>query len=180
GDLLCFASAGNTAQRHWSGVFHDGGQGFHEWRSGKEANELSPWGGASTSVELCWQTKADYDLIVYDETAKTQAAQSVARNGIDRCSAVARFIPEPHHAYAVRIRLAHGPAGAFHLVALGAGLQYANAKGSIAFPADGPAVIAVGAVNLDGQRLTYSSCGPNSTHPKPDLVGPVPFASLWR
>ena len=33
-------------------------------------------------------------------------------------------------------------------------------------------VIAVGAVSLDGQRMTYSSCGPNSAQPKPDLVAP--------
>ena len=26
----------------------------------------------------------------------------------------------------------------------------------------------------------YSSCGPNSLRPKPDVVAPVPFASLWR
>ena len=33
-------------------------------------------------------------------------------------------------------------------------------RGSIPFPADGPAVVAVGAVSLDGHRLLYSSCGP--------------------
>jgi subtilisin family serine protease len=35
-------------------------------------------------------------------------------------------------------------------------------------------------VSFDGQRMTYSSCGPNSAQPKPDLVAPVPFPSLWR
>lgn len=179
-DALCFASAGNTAQRHWSGVFHDGGHGFHEWRPGQEANEVSPWGEAKTSVELCWQTKGDYDLRVYDETAKRDVAQSLAQKGIPRSSAVARFLPEARHAYTVRVRLAQGPAGSFHLSALGASLHYVNASGSIPFPADGPTVIAVGAVSTDGQRMLYSSCGPNSTKPKPDLVAPVPFASLWR
>src|SRR5207253_1744200 len=67
-----------------------------------------------------------------------------------------------------------------HLIVLGAGLGYARAKGSIAFPADGPEVIAVGAVDGKGQRLDYSSCGPNSRQPKPDLVATVPFPSLWR
>jgi hypothetical protein len=180
GDLLCFASAGNTAQRHWKGVFHDGGHGFHEWQSGHEANVLMPWGEERISVELCWQTNAEYDLCVVDGTARAEVAQSLASAGARRCAAVARFIPQPHHAYAVQIRLAHGPAGPFHLVALGASLQFADAWGSIPFPADGPAVVAVGAVGVDGQRMLYSSCGPNSTQPKPDLVAPVPFASLWR
>ena len=93
---------------------------------------------------------------------------------------MARLVPKAHHTYVVRIRLARGPAGPFHLVALGGSLQFANARGSIPFPADGPAVIAVGAVSTEGRRMSYSSCGPNSTQPKPDLVAPVPFASLWR
>jgi subtilisin family serine protease len=179
-DSLFFASAGNTAQRHWSGIFHDGGHGLHEWQSGKEENGLSPWGTQQVSVELCWRTSADYDLAVYDRTTASELAQSPARNGTVRSCAVARFLPQAQHAYAVRMRLAHGPAGLFHLVALGAGLQFANAQSSIPFPADGPAVVAVGAVSMDGHRLLYSSCGPNSSQPKPDLVAPVPFPSLWR
>jgi hypothetical protein len=179
-DLLCFASAGNTAQRHWSGLFRDGGRGFHEWQPGNETNELTPWGEERVSVELCWQTKTDYDLCVYDRTAGAEVARSPGSDGSDRGSAVARFVPEVGHAYSVRVRLVHGPSGPFHLVALAASLQYANANGSIPFPADGPHVIAVGAVTTDGQRLHYSSCGPNSAQPKPDLVAPVPFASLWR
>src|SRR5262249_40558478 len=51
---------------------------------------------------------------------------------------------------------------------------------SIPFPADGPEVIAVGAVDDEGRRMPYSSCGPNSACPKPDLVAEVPFASAWR
>src|SRR5438128_10265439 len=59
-------------------------------------------------------------------------------------------------------------------------LRCAPSRGSIALPADGPAVIAGGAVNSNGRRTAYSSCGPNSPRPKPDLVAPVPFPSLWR
>src|SRR5262245_25796609 len=32
GDLLCFASAGNTAHRHWCGRFQPDSAGFHQWR----------------------------------------------------------------------------------------------------------------------------------------------------
>jgi subtilisin family serine protease len=41
-------------------------------------------------------------------------------------------------------------------------------------------VIAVGAVDAAGHRWAYSSCGPNSTAPKPDLTATVPFPSTVR
>ena len=63
----------------------------------------------------------------------------------------------------------------FHLSILGGNLQWANREGSISFPGDGTSVITVGAVDSDGKRQIYSSCGPNSTAPKPELVAVVPF-----
>src|SRR5206468_3484545 len=76
-----------------------------------------------------------------------------------------------------------GPAQAaapFHCVALHSGLQYFSTGGSISFPADGAEVLAVGAVDENNRRMSYSSCGPNSRYPKPDFVAAVPFPSLWR
>jgi subtilisin family serine protease len=82
--------------------------------------------------------------------------------------------------YEVHVRLLSGRPGPFHLVVLGGRLGIATANGSISCPADNPAVMAVGAVTKDGRRLAYSSCGPNSRSPKPDLVAPIPIPSLWR
>jgi subtilisin family serine protease len=130
GDLLCFTCAGNTAQRHWSGSFHDGGKGWHEWEPGRTENGVEPWGGERVSAELCWRGETYLELTV--------------------------------------------------LVVLGGGLAQATSRGSIPFPGDGPEVVTVGAVDEDGQRLAYSSCGPNSSGPKPDFVAPVPFPSRWR
>jgi hypothetical protein len=178
-DLLCFASAGNTAQRHWSGPFHDDGHGFHEWAPGVTDNALAPWYTDPVSVELCWHGDADYDLLVLD-AAGARVAASPARPGSGRCCAVARFVPEPGRTYHVRLRAAGGSPGTFHLAALGSGLAHATAHGSIPFPGDGAEVIAVGAVDDTGRRVGYSSCGPNSCEPKPDLVAAVPFPSLWR
>jgi subtilisin family serine protease len=177
--MLCFASAGNTALRHWSGLFHDGGQGWHEWQAGHPDNLVWPWSSEEVSVELCWKAGADYDLVVVD--GKTTTPVAASPHGQDgRCCAVARFVPDIGHRYQVRVRLVQGTAGLFHLVALGGGLELTSSRGSIAFPADGPEVVAVGAVSSDGRREAYSSCGPNSLLPKPDLVAPVPFASFWR
>jgi subtilisin family serine protease len=180
GDLLCFASAGNTAQRHWAGPFHAGADGYHEWAPGERDNRLTPWGTEPVSVELCWQGAADYDLTVDDAETGAAVARSPARPDVSRWCAVARFLPRPGHSYRVRLRAASGRPGRFHLAALGSGLAYATAQGSIPFPGDGPEVVAVGAVDAAGRRASYSSCGPNSPEPKPDLVATVPFPSLWR
>jgi hypothetical protein len=108
-------------------------------------------------------------------------AQTIGRSR-ETC-AVVRFNPILYHKYVVKVRLRKGAsptAGLFHVVALGGTLACSTSKGSIACPADGPAVQAVGAVDTEGRRLFYSSCGPNSKRPKPDFVAEVPFPSLWR
>jgi subtilisin family serine protease len=180
GDVLCFASAGNTAHRHWSGPFRAGAAGFHEWRPGMPDNVLTPCGDERVSVELCWQAGASYDLFVYDRATAREVGRCLASRDPERASASVRFHPQPGQTYGVRVRLAHGQPGRFHLVVLGGGLSCATAQGSIPFPADGPEVVAVGAVDGTGRRVSYSSCGPNSAWPKPDFVAPVPFPSLWR
>jgi subtilisin family serine protease len=191
GDVLCFASAGNTARRHWCGTFRDGGDGFHEFQPGQKDNWLTPWHFASdsnakgeekerVSVELYWQSGCRYQLHVFDSTTNASVGRSKGACGPTRCCAVVRFEPVAGHQYRVRVERGQGPVKPFHLVALGGDLKYATAAGSIAFPADGPEVVAVGAVDGAGHRAAYSSCGPNSRCPKPDLVAPVPFPSLWR
>jgi subtilisin family serine protease len=179
-DLLYFACAGNIAQRHWSGTFYDAGDGFHEWQPGSKVNRLSPWGSERVSVEMCWRPGPDYELIVCDAGTAEEVGRSAARSGGERGCAVVNFTPREQHRYEVRVRLARGKGGAFHLVALGGGLDQATARGSVCFPGDGHEVIAVGAVGSDDARAAYSSCGPNSRQPKPDLVATVPFPSLWR
>ncbi len=181
-DLVFFASAGNTAQRHWSGTFRPDGLGRHQWSAGQTDNTLTPWGTERVAVELYGPTHTSYVLEVVD-VARGVAIES-ARLGGDpghRGRAMVRFEPQRLATYAVRVR---GPAGAgaerFHLVALGANLERATARGSIAFPGDGASVHAVGAVDAQGRRVSYSSCGPNSARPKPDFVAVVPFPSVCR
>jgi subtilisin family serine protease len=179
-DLLCFACAGNTAQRHWSGPFQDDGTGFHAWQRGQIDNRLLPWGEERVSVELCCPVGAGYDLFVLDQATGAEVGRSSVRGRTAASCTVVRFTPQAGHTYAVRVRLAEGTARPFHLVALGGSLGCATARSSITFPGDGSEVIAVGAVDHDGHRTGYSSCGPNSPQPKPDLVAAVPFPSLWR
>jgi subtilisin family serine protease len=181
-DVLCFASAGNLAHRHWSGTFHAGTDGWHEWVHGQTDNDVRPWESDHdhVSLELFRKPGADYRLTVYDRTADVQVGSAPTGDRRGHSAAVVRFQPRSGHEYVARVRLIGGRPQTFHLVGLGADLAYASARGSVAFPADGPEVIAVGAVNREGLRMSYSACGPNSLQQKPDFVAPVPFPSLWR
>lgn len=175
-DVLLFAAAGNTAQRHWSGLYQDDGKGRHLWTTEVIDNAVTPWGGERVSVEVCWRGEARYEVSVTDETLGRAAGDTSTAAG----RALVRFTPEDGHSYSLRLRRVEGRAGEFHLVVLGGTLRHASARGSIPFPGDGPEVIAVGAVDAEGKRQAYSSCGPNSESPKPDLVAAVPFPSAWR
>jgi hypothetical protein len=180
GDLLCFAAAGNTAERHWCGTFRAGEAGYHEWRPGCTENPLKPWGSHEVDVDLYTRPGSTYEVCVDDMTTGEQVARAVTSAAGERCVASAHFQPEQGTAYGVRVRLLSGPQGRFHLVALHSGLELGQGGGSICFPADGKDVIAVGAVTADGRRCAYSACGPNSQRPKPDLVAPVPFPTTCR
>ncbi|MGE3808743.1 MAG: S8 family serine peptidase [Gemmataceae bacterium] len=179
GDVVCFASAGNTAERHWAGNFKPGENGWHQWETGKTQNAVSPWNTDRVSVELYYKTGADYDLVVVDQAGK-RVGRMLEHPGNDRSCRVVVFLPEEWNNYRVLLRLRKGEASPFHLVVLGGGLAMARKNGSIPFPGDTRGVCAVGAVYDDGNRASYSSCGPNSVRPKPDLVATIPFPSLWR
>ncbi len=190
GDMLYFASSGNTALRHWSGLFHGGVDGFHEWLPGQTDNTLKPWGGVRVSVELYGPEGSQYEVSVWDATTGFEVGCShphpalpqvgEGKGGGNSFSTAIRFMPRAGVVYQVRVRSVRGQPGLFHVVVLGGGLSWATAEGSVPCPADGAEVIAVGAVTRDGQRPSYSSCGSNSQMPKPDLVAPVPFPSVSR
>ncbi len=182
GDRLLFASAGNTAQRHWAGMLQSDPQGYHHWVKGKRDNLIRPFSNDRVSVELC-SAAGQLELLVVETSTGREVgrARTQAQDGC--CNAVVRFDPDPNRGYAIRLRnLARHQslAGSFHLTCLGGKLQYTTLRGSIPFPGDGDEVIAVGAVDSRGRRLPYSSCGPLTSGLKPDLTACVPFPSVWR
>jgi subtilisin family serine protease len=188
GHLLFFASAGNTALRHWSGPFQNAGNGCHLWVPGQSDNRIQPWEGERVSVELCASVGACFEVLVYDRTmnrlvGRCRNTREASQSPVLCRSAVVGFSPTPYDEYSVQVRCIDKPTndpGGFHLVVLGGSLRYATRQASICFPGDGAEVVAVGAVDSTGQRFPYSSCGRRSTSPKPDLVAVVPFPSLWR
>ncbi len=178
-DLLFFASAGNTARRHWCGCFRDAGNGLHAWEGSRTENILKPFCDERLSVQLCCGPSSAYELIVHDLTGDQTVGRATTTMDRTHAGAIVDFQAEPGHTYAAQVRLLSGCGDAFHLVVLGGSLKIATRTGSIPFPGDGSEVIAVGAVDAAGHRLAYSSCG-TPTSAKPDVVARVPFPSLWR
>jgi subtilisin family serine protease len=184
-DVLFFASAGNTAQRHWCGHFVPNAKGWHQWHDDAAVNTLTPWGNDRVAVEFYGPTRAPFEVQVTERDSGDLIGRSVLQVDATRSAgrAVVRFEPAEGVAYDVKVRCLQSPAPeaeAFHLVALGGALDHASSRGSIPFPGDGARVFAVGAVDARKQRLAYSSCGPNSRLPKPDFMATVPFPSLCR
>src|SRR5262249_13972149 len=67
-----------------------------------------------------------------------------------------------------------------HVTTTFASLEYTTPGANVCFPADGKEVVAMGAVDEDGHRQSYSACGTNLPRVKPDLVAVVPFPSAFR
>ncbi len=184
GDVLLFASAGNTALRHWGGAYLPLRDGWHNWGRGRKENALRPLGSERLSVELSAPGGTAYEVVVRDVTDQRDVGSSTSSSASPISTAVVRFDPKAGHDYTAKVRragkAAAGAPGAFHLTVLGGKLQVATREGSVPFPGDGPEVFAVGATDSKGRRLSYSSCGPVAGRTKPDLVATVPFPSTWR
>jgi subtilisin family serine protease len=181
GDPLFFSCAGNTARRHWSGTFNAGADGYHLWSDKVALNPVSPWFDDRVSLELCWSNAdARYRLEVIDPETGKPAEGVTYRDQTDPPATTARFVPKSGKSYAVRAKQVTGKPGKFHLNSLAAYLGEVRLASSIPFPGDGPEVITVGAVELDGSRASFSACGPNSPRPKPDVVAPIPFGTYMR
>jgi subtilisin family serine protease len=180
-DLACFASAGNTTERHWAGSFRDDGNGWHEWAAGKTDNGLRPWAGEDTvMVELYGRPGGAYELVVVDDTGREIGKEATDPELKDRLSAAVRFNPESGRSYRVRVRHVSGPAGEFHVTTTFGSLEMTTAGANVCFPGDGNEVVAVGAVDSEGHRQPYSACGTNLRAVKPDLSAVVPVPTVLR
>lgn len=180
GDLVAFACAGNLAQRHWTGQFRSNSHGRHQWTQEAASNMITPWGSDRVSVELCSPANASYLIEVTDETTHRQIGIQSSAHGQTYQAAVCRFMPEPGHQYSLRVKQREGSPGVFHLSSLGAWLEHHTAPGSIPFPGDGSEWTTVAAVDREGRRMSYSSCGSGTLRGKPDVSAAVPVPSRCR
>src|SRR6516165_7511667 len=81
GDILFFASAGNTAQRHWAGAFCPDNRGFHQWARKQNENQLHPWGKERIAVELYGPSSIPYDLEVFDTDSHALVGRASMNRG---------------------------------------------------------------------------------------------------
>jgi subtilisin family serine protease len=160
-------------------MYHPSTDGFQEWEPRQTANRVQPWGRDRVSIELYGTAESQYEIIVRDQNGR-EVARSRPFPMEKGSSVAARFMPDPQSTYQAQVRLTRGAPSNFHLVVLGGTLGTTTSNGSVACPADGSEVLAVGAVTPAGRRLEYSSCGLGSNTLKPDFVAPVPFPTTLR
>lgn len=171
--MLLVVSAGNYARQHYAGPFTDlDSDGWHEFGAGHAALGLPVKAEQETRFYLHWDDlAAHYVLHLFDE-----AGAEVARSASAASPAELAFTPPISARYSFRIRQEAGPPA--HLTLFVSGGRYPLeshqvAAGSLAYPADSPAVLAVGAARASqGTLAEYSSRGPTADgRIKPDLTG---------
>lgn len=189
--VLMVTSAGNYAEEHWMGAFHDSdGDGIHEFPDHTEGTWVY-WDAGSRRLDVTWSDwrscgDTDLNVYVYDESGvlvgkstATQAAPEEREEG-DGCQPVERVSVQAAAKgwYRVVLHRARGDADpTIHLFARGGQLYRPVTTGSIVDPGTHPSVLTVGAVRRDDYLFAdveaFSSQGPTANGiPKPDLAGP--------
>jgi hypothetical protein len=159
----------------------------HQWSPRQQRNTVLPWGTERVAVEVYGALACKCRLQVFErDTGRLVQQADLLPETIDGRTwgqTAVRFEPAPRREYTVGIRVLDGEVSAhqnFHLIVLGGNLEIANEASSIPFPGDGENVLTIGCIDELRQRLSYSSCGPNSPRPKPDFAAQVPFPSRFR
>ena len=190
--MLWVNSAGNYAQRHWSGSFTSAdGDRWHDFAPGDEANSTDLGPGATVCASLRWDawpsTAQDYDLslIVTSPTgASTVVAESETRQGGTQ-PPYENVCYSNLHESTIRIGAAIWNANTtatprLDLFMVGAGrLDYQDPVTSLGTPADSASSFTVAAACWATSELEpYSSQGPTlDGRVKPDITGPDGISS---
>jgi subtilisin family serine protease len=174
-DVLFVTSAGNYAQRHWTGT-HEA-TGDRQWLQFGQ-NQGNPLGdglvSGEVSVGLRWDDpEADYDLyLMRQRTGEDEvvAASKVRQNGtVTATERVTARLPRGSYYVAVRAHDANG----HHRIELFATheLGHASPNASLTAPGTAPSVVTVGSYGHDGVK-PFSSRGPVGNHTGVDVVAP--------
>ena len=160
-DTAFVTSAGNYADRHWSGT---GSEGWVAFGNGTRYNTLGNGEiGGAVSLRLYWQGDADYDLYLYraldgEDPLIAKSAGNHTGNG-SHTEAIDTSVPAGRYYVSVR----GGPDANDSSVDLFAShheLGISSDSGGMVAPATADGVIAVGAADaVSGQRRSYSSTG---------------------
>lgn len=160
--VVFVTSAGNYADRHWSGTATDGG-----WVSFAPETAYNSLGdgpvSGQASLRLYWQGEADFDLYLYrsDPGEDTLVAKSEANQTGNGSHSEAIDVTLPRGEYYVAVRGGEAAANTtVELFSAGHDLSTTSASGGMVAPATAENVIAVGAVDaVSGEARPYSSTG---------------------
>ena len=178
--IVWIKSAGNHAQRHWSGTFVDANSnGFHDFGT-DESIGLPVAANSIVRLELTWDdpwraSNNDYDLFLYDGNGNEVARSVQEQNGNDMPLETIRFNVASNDVYDIKINRTSGDAKDLKLFVRGATFsEHRVAAGSITIPGDSEGAITVAAMQYDTEALqSYSSRGPTDDgRTKPDISGP--------
>ena len=178
--ILWVNSAGNQAQRHWSGTFTDfDADARHDFVVGDNLNDVVLTAGVEYCATLKWDawptTNMDYDLylirvsdnVIVDFSENFQTGTQPPVESL--C-----FTSPTTTTYGLGIvKFSAATMPRFDLFSLDANLQYRTIPGSVGEPASSPSVMAVGAICWQNDTLeSYSSQGPTiDGRIKPDIAG---------
>lgn len=182
--VVFVTSAGNYAERHWSDRVGD-----DEWVNFSATSEGNALGGGDpvagrVSLRLYWRSDADYDLYLYRHRPGADAvvAKSTDLQAGEGSHAEAVDVAVPRGRYYVAVHTIRGPTAPSELDLFSAyqPLQYATPNGSVAAPAGGRHVIAVGAIDPgSGAARSYSSRGDSVDLSAPDGLVTGSFGELY-
>jgi hypothetical protein len=160
--VVFVTSAGNYADRHWSGTAT--GPGWIAFAPDAASNSLGdgPISGQA-SLRLYWEGDADFDLYLYREApgADTLVAKSATNQTATGSHSEAIDVTLPRGEYYVAVRGDEGAnRTAVELFSAGHDLSATSESGGMVAPATAENVIAVGAVDaVSGEARPYSSAG---------------------
>ena len=162
-------SAGNYADRHWTG---EGSEGWVAFANDARYNTLGegPISG-EVSLRLYWQGSASYDLYLYRaaDSEDRLVAKSAADETGDGRHTEAIDARLPSGRYYVAVRGGPDANGSVDLFAASHDLGISSETGGIVSPATADGVLGVGAVDgATGEPRPYSSAGPELDISAPD------------
>ncbi len=183
-DILWANSAGNQAQRHWSGTWKDtDGDDWHEFNlDGEPRDEGNTFSVGSQEVItafLLWDDPFgascnNYDLYLIRNNQTKHHSINVQNCSSDPVESLS-FSGAPG-TYFLAVRRESGDTDVnFHLYTFRQNLEHQVAQGSVGVPADNADVLTVGAVDWSTPTVIepFSSQGPTfDGRTKPDIVGP--------
>ena len=179
--IVWVKSAGNLAQRHWSGTFVDAdSDGFHDFGT-DESIDITARAGSTIRLELTWDdswmySNNDYNLFLYDSRGNEVDSSENDQDGNDAPLETISFSVTSSGTYDIKISRASGTAKDLKLFSRGHDLESAHrvAAGSVSIPGDSKGAITVAAMKYDDETLLpYSSRGPTDDgRIKPDISGP--------